>query len=149
MTEVLPPETKAELSIPSLEIAGVTPSALDSMRSAFNAFYVEAKKWETQAMAIKITSLDQTIEMAQARVIRLGMKKKRGEVEATHKALKEDSLRRGKAIDGFKNIVLDVMVPIDIRAFIKEQDSQSAARAVSDAQSRLNEAKTKLEAVKA
>lgn len=72
MTEVLPPETKAELSIPSLEIAGVTPSALDSMP-----------------------------------------------------------------------------VPIDIRAFIKEQDSQSAARAVSDAQSRLNEAKTKLEAVKA
>lgn len=52
MTEVLPPETKAELSIPSLEIAGVTPSALDSMRSAFNAFYVEAKKWETQAMAL-------------------------------------------------------------------------------------------------
>lgn len=118
-TEVLPPENG--LTIPSIEIADLPQTALDSMRLAFNAFYVSAKKWEGQAAQIKVTSLEQKADMAIARQIRLDIKRTRISVEAKRKELKEESIRRGKAIDGFAAIVFDAIAPIEAHLLEQEQ----------------------------
>ena len=48
-----------------------------------------------------------------ARVIRLKLKNIRIASAKTHKDLKEDSLLRGRAIDGFKNILAAELVPVE------------------------------------
>jgi len=48
-----------------------------------------------------------------ARIIRLKLKNIRIASAKTHKELKEDSLLRGRAIDGFKNILAAELVPVE------------------------------------
>jgi hypothetical protein len=120
-TEILPPEPNGILIPLPTEDLKLPETALDSLRLAFNSFYVTAKKWETQAMAIKITSTNQKVDMKIAREIRLEIKRKRIEVENKRKELKDESLRRGRAIDGFAAIVFNAIAPIEAHLLEQEQ----------------------------
>lgn len=82
---------------------------LDKFHNAFEF----ASEWESRAKHIIVTDENQEYEMKQARDGRLLLKKKRCEIEATRKELKEQALREGKAIDGIANVLKALIIPIE------------------------------------
>jgi len=67
-----------------------------------------------------ITDVNQKREMKLFRESRLALRELRIEVENKRKTLKEDSLRRGKAIDGIANVFKALVVPIE--EYLEEQE---------------------------
>jgi len=83
------------------------------LETSFAPLFQQAKEWKEKAMSIIVTSADQKEEMDLARTARLEIKKIRTDTEKTRKKLKEESLRRGKAIDGLANVIKFLIVPIE------------------------------------
>lgn len=85
----------------------------DHLVGIFNPYLEEAKGWVEQAKTINIVDENQVDDILKARELRLNLKKVRTSVENRRKELKEDSLRRGKAIDGFANILKMLIEPVE------------------------------------
>lgn len=111
--------TAIEIVVPERE--QLPPSLLSNIETGFKAAFEQAEKWRVQALAIKVTSIDQKAEMKLARTIRLELKGVRVAAEKTRKALKEDALRMGKAIDGVNNLLLAAVVPLEKHLEEQEQ----------------------------
>ena len=79
-----------------------------------------AAKWEVHAKALIVKSEKDTDLMEMARVGRLKLREKRIQIEKTRVAMKADSVREGKAIDGIANVLKGVIVPIE--EFLGEQE---------------------------
>lgn len=92
----------------------------DDLNGAFAPIHAEAAKWIAAAKDINITDASQLREMKLAREYRLALRDVRLSAERKHKELKEGILRRGKAIDGVKNIILDIIAPAE--AHLMEQE---------------------------
>ena len=105
------------------------PSLLSNIETGFKSAFEQAEKWRVQALAINVTSLDQKAEMKLARTIRLELKNVRVSAEKTRKALKEDALRMGKAIDGVNNLLLAAIVPLEKHLEEQEQYGERLAEA--------------------
>jgi len=84
-----------------------------ALRSTFMPFFEQANKLAIGAKAIVVTSKDQKDDMAMAREMRLAIKNIRTTVEKERKALKENVVRKGKAIDGLANIIKFLIVPVE------------------------------------
>ena len=95
--------------------------AADNLRSSFDVLFAKAAEWIKRANEIRVTSSGQTREMKLARESRLALKDIRVEAEKTRKALKEDSLRWGRAIDGMCNVLKGLVEPIE--AYLLEQET--------------------------
>jgi len=80
---------------------------------SFSPFFDEAKALKERAEGIVVTSEDQADEMKEARELRLQLKKIRVETEKKRKEMKDESLRKGKAIDGMANIIKFLIVPLE------------------------------------
>ncbi len=78
-----------------------------TLEVSFGDFFKKAAELRTQAETITSPKL--------ARVARLEIRKLRTDADKKRKALKEDSMRYGKAIDGANNILLEILVPIERR----------------------------------
>jgi hypothetical protein len=118
--EVLPPEGKSQplaLTIPE----GLEPATSHSLREAFEAYFRQADEWRAKALAIQITRPDQSREMQLARTTRLALREIRINADKTRKALKEDSLRKGKAIDGIYNMLAFAVEPLEKHLMEQEQ----------------------------
>jgi hypothetical protein len=89
-----------------------TGSAAD-LQAAFMPYFERAAQWRQRAMTIKVTNLNQTKEMREAREARLALKDIRVNAEKTRVKLKENSLRTGKAIDGMANVIKFLIAPIE------------------------------------
>ena len=96
------PETGLIAQVSDLEVDQETRIALCK---SFEPLYKQASEWAEQANAINVTSVDDKEGMKASRELRLNLKGLRVDADKLHKKLKEDSLRRGRAIDGFRNIV--------------------------------------------
>ena len=96
-------------------------SSAEQLRASFDALFAKAGEWIKRAKEIEVTSLDQTREMKLARESRLALKDIRVEAEKTRKALKEESLRWGRAIDGMCNVLKGLVEPIE--AYLLEQET--------------------------
>jgi len=83
------------------------------IRDGFSPFFAEADEWRVKAMAIKVTDISQKADMAMARVIRLKLKEIRVQANKKREALKENSLRYGKAVQGAYNILEYLIVPLE------------------------------------
>jgi hypothetical protein len=118
--------------------AGLEHESALTLRSSFSGLFEKAEEWKKKAEAITITDASQVAEMKLARETRLALKEIRVEAEKKRKALKEDSLRRGKAIDGMANIIKFLIEPIEARLLEQEQfaERQEAARIAMLAQVR-------------
>src|SRR5687768_4533866 len=79
----------------------------------FEPFFREAQQWRNKAMAIQVTCAEDVLRISEARKARLALKEIRVNVEKRRKELKEESLRKGKAIDGMANVVKFLIVPIE------------------------------------
>lgn len=92
---------------------GLSEEAAQSLKASFAGYFEKADEWRTKALAIHITDVSQTREMKLARETRLALREIRVDAEKTRKQLKEDSLRRGKAIDGIYNMLEFAIKPLE------------------------------------
>lgn len=102
-------------------LAELEPSSAVTLRAAFEQMFAQCDEWAKRAADIKVTSLDQTREMRFARECRLALREVRTNAEHTRKRLKEDGIRRGKAIDGLANIIKACIEPIEAHLLEQEQ----------------------------
>src|SRR6478752_1193640 len=92
---------------------GLEPTKVELLLANFGKSYGLAKELAAGATEIVVVDESQTGVMHEARLRRLALKNVRVEVENTRKALKEQSLREGKAIDGMSNIIKALIVPVE------------------------------------
>ena len=103
-------ENKLELIVKE---SGLEATKAQTMLKEFQDYFEIAAEWEARAKAIVVTSADQTVDMKIAREGRLFLREKRIAIEKTRKALKEQALREGKAIDGIANVLKALIVPLE------------------------------------
>lgn len=84
-----------------------------SLEESFLPFFQQAKKWKEKAENLVVTSVDQKREMKMAREARLALREIRINADKTRKALKEDSLRYGRAVQGVYNVIEYLISPIE------------------------------------
>ncbi len=105
----------------ALAVTGLEPESALAIRSAFDEMFASAETWAASARLINVTSIDQKREMKMARESRLALRDIRVKAEHARKRLKEDSTRKGKAIDGIKAVLDALIVPIE--AHLLEQET--------------------------
>ena len=115
----------------------VKDSGLDSTKAKvlltqFQDYFDLAAEWEIKAKTISVTNENQTAEMKMARAGRLFLKEKRVSIEKTRKALKEQSLREGKAIDGIANVLKALIIPIEKHLDQQEHFVEIKAKEIED-----------------
>ncbi len=103
--------------------SGLT-SGIDSLRTAFAPHFIAFEEAAVRAKAVP------TNAPKQARTLRLELKEIRVAAEHTRKELKEDSLLRGRAIDGIKAVLDYSLKPIEDALLAVEQieERREAAR---------------------
>jgi hypothetical protein len=99
-----------------------------ALRGQFSDYYGQIEYLRT--LAATVSEPANPAHQRIAREARLGLRKVRCEVENVRKALKADSLARGKAIDGFANVLKYLCEPVENRLLEVEQyaERQEAAR---------------------
>jgi len=118
--EILPPENKLAPLVLTLE-PGLEQDTQQSLLTAFQGFYQSADEWRAKALSIQITRPDQIREMKLARETRLALREIRIKADKRRKEMKEDSLRRGKAIDGAFNMLAHAIEPLERHLLEQEQ----------------------------
>jgi hypothetical protein len=98
-----------------------------ALQNSFLPFFQQAEAMKEQALAINVTSVDQVDAIKKAREWRLTLKNIRVDCEKVRKGLKEESLRKGKAIDGMANVIKFLIAPIEQHLenqenFVKSQE---------------------------
>lgn len=96
----------------------INKSGLDKTKAQvllenFSSYFEIAADWENKARALTVTNIEQKAEMKMAREGRLFLKEKRVAVEKTRKALKENALREGQAIDAVAKFLTNLITPIE------------------------------------
>lgn len=94
--------------------------SLQNLKEVFEPLYIQAEEWRQKALACKVSDEGDVQGMKFARDSRLALRSIRTEVERRRKAAKEDSLRKGKAIDAMANTFKAAVEPIE--AFLLEQE---------------------------
>ena len=100
--------------------SGLEIESLNSLRTMFEPFFTAAESWRVKALACKVTDATDLRGMKFARESRLALKEIRVAAEKKRKEAKEDSLRKGKAIDGFANILKAAIEPIE--SYLEDQE---------------------------
>lgn len=133
MTEIVQ-TIPAELTRPEL-YTGIAPDGVASLQAAFAPHFHAFHGLQSEAEAI---GQDQP---KAARALRLKLKAIRVDAEKTRKALKEDSLRRGKAIDGVNALLEYQLVPIEqaMEEIEKAEERREAARKAALRDARMEE----------
>lgn len=93
--------------------SGVEQSTAVTLQNSFLPFFDKAREWKAKADELIVTDVSQVREMKMAREARLALKDIRVEADKKRKALKEDSLRYGKAVQGVYNVIEYLIVPIE------------------------------------
>ncbi len=91
----------------------IAPSEAQALESVFGPMLKQVQVWKSMAESIKVISPDQIEDMQQARKLRLLLKDTRVEADKKRKEMKEESLRKGKAVDGMFNIIKFLIVPLE------------------------------------
>lgn len=118
-----------------VELVRVAKESALSMESAFELVQrfaplaAEMKATLATAKTIQVTSEEQGAAMAMARTTRLALRDIRLRSEKLRKGLKEDSLKRGRAIDGLHNVLAYAIAPEEARL---EDAEKFAERAVAE-----------------
>lgn len=86
----------------------------------FGDYELVAKEWESKAKAIVVTDASQKTEMEMAKTARKKFSEMRIEIEKTRKSLKEQSLRKGQAIDAIARFLTSLISPIEDHLRLQE-----------------------------
>jgi len=116
--EIVEPEQEITALVQS---TGLQPEVAASLHQSFAPLFTEARGIIEKSRGINVTDVSQKLQMRIAREYRLALRKIRTTGDATRKALKEESMRRGKAIDGFFNILVHLTDSEETRLAEAEQ----------------------------
>jgi hypothetical protein len=100
--------------------SGLDRDRSDFMLTAFGDSEKIAHYWGEKAKTIVVTGPEQVTDMLLARTGRLFLRDKRIAIEHTRKAMKEQALREGKAIDGVAKFLTGLIEPIE--TYLDEQE---------------------------
>lgn len=119
----------AELEL-VVQKSGLELQTAQALQEAFAPLFAQAQKWVSLVDAINVTDASQVDDIATARETRLELKKVRVAADKTRKRLKDESLKRGKAIDGVYNVLEFIVAPLEKRLQEQEEfvERQEAAR---------------------
>ena len=84
-------------------------------------------KWEDASAAIVVSDESQIEQMAAARELRLSIRQTRIASENTRKALKEDALQEGKAIDGLGRAIRERLESMETHLLAQEEYAKRVA----------------------
>lgn len=132
--------------------SGLETNEGQTLMEKFGNYEQIAKEWETKAKEIVVTSRDQKTEMEMAKVARKKFSDLRIEVEKSRKQMKEQSLRKGQAIDAIARFLVSLISPIEEHLklqedFIKIEDAKKAEQLRLEAEKKeQEELRLKLEA---
>lgn len=118
MTKELNPATELTNLIQANSLEAVTA---ESLKAAFEPFFQKVSEWKEKANSLIVTSVDQKAEMKEAREGRLALKEIRVTAEKTRKALKEDSLKKGKVIDAAYSLIENQIKPLEAHLELQEK----------------------------
>lgn len=96
-----------------IDQSGVEQQTSQTLKEKFLPFFEQAERWKRKAEAIVVTDASQKHEMQIARQARLALREIRINADKTRKALKEDSLRYGRAVQGVYNVIEFLVKPIE------------------------------------
>lgn len=97
------------------EQSGLATESAQHLLASFQPHFANAQDLCEQAKGVVVTDATQVTEIKKSRALRLKLKDVRVEAEKTRKALKEDSMRTGKAIDGMANVLKYLIEPVEQR----------------------------------
>jgi len=92
---------------------GLEKTTSNKIENCFMPFLQKIQEWEDKAISLVVTDVAQTREMKMAREARLALRDIRIDADNTRKALKEDSLRYAKAVQGVYNLIEYKIAPIE------------------------------------
>jgi hypothetical protein len=99
---------------------GLAPQTVSLITEGFGQFYQRADELRTKAASIVVTSPEDKDAIRDAREYRLALKNIRVGADKTRKAMKEDSLRLGRAIDGAYNMLEHAIKPLE--TYLEDQE---------------------------
>lgn len=107
--------------------SALTPESGHELLSRFAPLAGQARALLVTAKTINVTAEDQAGQMAMARTMRLQLRDVRLRSEKLRKGLKDESLKRGKAIDGLHHVVEYLIAPEEARLQEQEEFAERAA----------------------
>jgi fused signal recognition particle receptor len=124
--------------------SGLVESKAKIILEKFQDAFELADEWANKARAIKVTSGDQLSEIECAREGRKVLQQKRLSIERIRVALKEESKREGKAIDGIANVLKALYDPIEKylysqEYFVKLKEEEEAKKMLEEAEKKAEE----------
>lgn len=125
--EVVPDENPLAVAVQQY---GLEQESRQACLAKFQPLMVEARGYIAQAEKITITATSSPVEKKLVRTMRLALRDVRCRVENERKSLKEDILKRGKAIDAMATIVKFMIEPVEKHLEDQEkfEERQEAAR---------------------
>lgn len=130
--------TRPPVPVQSIELVvsqnGLDTVSAEALRVAFNPLFDAAAQWQERVAGLSVTDVSQKREMKLARESRLALKEIRCNAERQRKRLKEESLRRGKAIDGIYNVLEYLVAPLEEKLLAMETFAERKEAERLDAQ---------------
>lgn len=129
-------DTPKELQV-IVQQNSLQPATAQSLQSSFAPIFAQARGVIEKSRGIVVTDATQKLEMKMARACRLELKAIRVAGDKLRKELKDESLRVGRAIDGFNAILLHIVETEEKRLqaqedFVAEQEAQRKAALKAD-----------------
>jgi hypothetical protein len=114
-----------------IQSSGLEENEGKTLLDNFGDYESIAKEWKTKAEMIVVTNETQTAEMEMAKVARKKFSDMRIAIEKKRKELKEQSLRKGQAIDSIAKFLVSLISPIENHLklqedFVKIQEAKKA-----------------------
>ena len=104
-----------------IDNTGLEESRALTIMDKFSGAIALADTWSEKAKTIKVTSDDQVDQMALAKVGRIELKTIRVKVEKSRKAMKEQPLREGQAIDTIARFLKELIEPVE--KYLSDQEN--------------------------
>jgi len=97
------------------------PETAITLETGFRQYFADAESLRRRSLAVVVKDADDRKGMQEAREVRLALRNVRVAAEKTRKAMKEESLRTGKAIDGLYNLLAYAVEPLEAQLAEKEE----------------------------
>lgn len=111
--EIVGTKEAEEKSLAIIQENDLSSEEATSLKNALDPFFQQADEWVTKARTLKVTDDTQIEQMVEARKVRLELRDIRVNLDKKRKELKEESLRKGRAIDGMANVLKFLIEPIE------------------------------------
>lgn len=105
----------------AVKSTGLDTQSAEVIEASFAPLFVQANRWRAQVAGLVVTDVSQVREMKLARESRLALKEIRVLAGKNKDRLKEDSLKRSRAVDSIFNNIKGICEPLEAELLAQEQ----------------------------